>query len=122
MPLLHEVQVVGLTPVQLEKLITERLSSLINTPDVTIIVTGTSSKKLYVQGKVKKEGPIPFTYRMTVMQALSEAGGLTDYANKKKIYILRNENGKTFRFPFDYAAVSKGTTPGTEYPTAGRRT
>jgi len=110
MPLLKEVDVVGLTPVQLEKQITDQLATrgLINTPDVTIIVTGTSSKKIYVQGKVKKEGPIPFNYRMTVMQALSEAGGLTDYANKKKIYILRIENGKTFRLPFDYAAVLKG--------------
>jgi polysaccharide biosynthesis/export protein len=110
MPLLKEVAVVGLTPVQLEKQITDELTSrgLITTPDVTIIVTGTGSKKIYVQGKVKKEGPIPFNYRMTVMQALSEAGGLTDYANKKKIYILRTEDGKTFRLPFDYSAVLKG--------------
>jgi polysaccharide biosynthesis/export protein len=110
MPLLKEVAVVGLTPVQLEKQITEQLASrgLITTPDVTIIVTGTGSKKIYVQGKVKKEGPIPFNYRMTVMQALSEAGGLSDYASKKKIYILRIEDGKTFRLPFDYSEVLKG--------------
>ena len=110
MPLLKEVDVIGLTPIQLEKHITDQLLSggLINTPDVTIIVTGTGSKKIYVQGKVKKEGPIPFNYRMTVMQALSEAGGLTDYAKKNKIYILRTEDGKTFKLPFDYAAVLKG--------------
>lgn len=108
MPLLKEVGVVGLTPIQLEKLITGRLTDLINSPDVTIVVTGINSKKIYVQGKVKKEGPIPYTYRMTVMQALSEAGGLTDYAKKKSIYVLRNENGKEFKLPFDYAAVLKG--------------
>jgi polysaccharide export outer membrane protein len=108
MPLLKEVEVVGLTPIQLERLITERLESIINSPDVTIVVTGINSKKVYVQGKVKKEGPIPYTYRMTVMQALSEAGGLTDYAKKKAIYILRTENGKEFKLPFDYAAVLKG--------------
>jgi polysaccharide biosynthesis/export protein len=108
MALLKEVDVVGLTPVQLEKLITDGLSKLINSPDVTIIVTGINSKKIYVNGKVKKEGPIPYTYRMTVMQALSEAGGITDYAKKKAIYVLRNENGREFRFPFDYNAVLKG--------------
>jgi polysaccharide export outer membrane protein len=108
MPLLKEVDVVGLTPVQLEKLITEGLSKLINLPDVTIVVTGINSKKIYVTGKVKKEGPISFTYRMTVMQALSEAGGINDYAKKKAIYVLRNENGREFRFPFDYSAVLKG--------------
>ena len=108
MPLLKEVEVLGLTPVQLEKLITDGLSSLINSPDVTIVVTGINSKKIYVTGKVRKEGPIPYTYRMTVMQALSEAGGLTDYAKKNRIYVLRNEDGKEFRLPFDFNAVLKG--------------
>jgi polysaccharide biosynthesis/export protein len=108
MPLLKEVDVVGLTPVQLEKLITDGLGKVINLPDVTIVVTGINSKKIYVNGKVKKEGPIPYTYRMTVMQALSEAGGITDYAKRKAIYVLRNENGREFQFPFDYNAVLKG--------------
>jgi polysaccharide export outer membrane protein len=110
MPLLKEVYVIGMTPVQLEKLITDQLQSrgFINSPDVTIVVNGTASKKIYVTGKVKKEGPLPFNYRMTVMQALSEAGGLTDYAKKNKIYILRIEKGETFQFHFDYAAVLKG--------------
>lgn len=108
MPLLKEVDVVGLTPVQLEKLITDGLTKVMNSPDVTIVVTGINSKKIYVNGKVKKEGPIPYTYRMTVMQALSEAGGITDYAKKKAIYVLRNDNGREFKFPFDYNAVLKG--------------
>jgi polysaccharide biosynthesis/export protein len=109
MPLLKEVDVVGLTPVQLEKVITDGLTKLMNLPpDVTIVVTGINSKKIYVNGKVKKEGPIAYTYRMTVMQALSEAGGITDYAKKRAIYVLRNDNGREFRFPFDYNAVLKG--------------
>jgi polysaccharide export outer membrane protein len=108
MALLKEVDVVGLTPVELEKKITDGLAKLINLPDVTIIVTGINSKKIYVSGKVKKEGTIPYTYRMTIMQALSEAGGITDYAKKKAIYVLRNDNGREFKFPFDYSAVLKG--------------
>lgn len=109
MPMIKEIDVVGLTPVQLEKLITEGLSKVMNLPpDVTVIVIGSNSKKIYVSGKVKKEGPIAYTYRMTVMQALSEAGGITEYAKKNKIYVLRNDNGREFRFPFDYAAVLKG--------------
>jgi polysaccharide biosynthesis/export protein len=109
MPLIKEIDVVGLTPVQLEKLITDGLGKVMNLPpDVTIVVTGINSKKIYVNGKVKKEGPIPYTYRMTVMQALSEAGGITDYAKKKAIYVLRNDNGREFKFPFDYSAVLRG--------------
>ncbi len=107
-PILKEIEVVGLTPTQLEKLITERLSRFIPAADVTVVVTGINSKKIYVLGAVKKEGPLPYTYRMTIMQALSEAGGLTDYAKRKKIYVLRMENGKEYRLPFDYNAALKG--------------
>ena len=45
---------------------------------------------------------------MTVLQAISEAGGLTDYAKRKDIYVLHNENGRNFKLPFNYTAVLKG--------------
>ena len=92
----------------MEQLITEQLSRFINGADVTVVVSGINSKKVYLIGAVKKEGPLAYTYRMSVMQALSEAGGLTDYAKRKKIYVLRTENGRQFRLPFDYDAVLKG--------------
>ena len=65
-------------------------------------------KKIYLIGALKKEGPIPFSYRMTVMQALSEGGGLTDYAKRKKIYVLRTHDGKEYRLLFDYDAALRG--------------
>lgn len=108
LPLLKEVEVVGLTPRQAEKIITDRLAKYIPAADVTVVVSAINSKKLYLVGAVKSEGPIPYTYRMTIMQALSEAGGLSDYAKRKKIYILRTQNGKDYRLPFDYDAVLKG--------------
>jgi polysaccharide export outer membrane protein len=108
LPLLKEVDVLGLTPTEAEQLITSRLSKLIPAADVTVVVTGINSKKIYIVGAVKKEGPIAYTYRMTVMQAISEAGGLNDYAKRKKIYILRPENGKDYKLPFDYEAALKG--------------
>ena len=108
MALLKEVQVAGLTPTQVEKLITAGLSKTIADPDVTVIVSGINSKKIYAIGGVKKEGPIAYTYRMSVMQAISEAGGLTDYAKRKKIYVLRNENGTQRKLSFDYDAALKG--------------
>jgi polysaccharide biosynthesis/export protein len=108
MPLIKDVDVVGLTPTEVEKVITERLDKFITGVDVTVIVSKTESKKIYVSGAVKKEGPIPYTYRMSVLQVLSEAGGLTDYAKRKKIYILRNEGGKDYRLPVDYQEIIKG--------------
>jgi polysaccharide export outer membrane protein len=109
MPLIKDVHVSGLTPAEAEKNITELLSKQIRAADVTVIVSGINSKKVFfVGGGIRKEGPLPFTYRMTIMQGISEAGGLTDYAKRKKIYVLRNENGRQYKLPFDYDAVLKG--------------
>ena len=108
MPLLKEVAIAGLTPAQAEKTIAEQLDQFVKGANVTVVVSQINSKKIYLLGAVKKEGTISYTYKMTVMQALSEAGGLTDSAKRKKIYVIRIENGKEYRLPFDYDAVVKG--------------
>jgi polysaccharide export outer membrane protein len=109
MPLIKDVRVAGMTPSEAEKTITELLSKQIRAADVTVIVSGINSKKVFfVGGGIRKEGPLAYTYRMTIMQGISEAGGLTDYAKRKKIYVLRNENGRQYKLPFDYDAVLKG--------------
>jgi polysaccharide export outer membrane protein len=107
-PLIKDVMVAGLTPAEAEKIITEKLARDINAPDVTVVVIKSNSKKIFVIGAVRKQGPIPYTYRMTIMQAISEAGGLTEYAKRKKIYVLRTESGKQHKLPFDYSAALKG--------------
>ena len=108
MPLLKELEVAGMTPTELERVITQRLSKLINAVDVTIVVSAINSKKIYVVGAARREGPLSYNYKMTVMQGISEAGGLTDYAKRKKIYVLRTENGKEYQLPFNYDEVIKG--------------
>jgi polysaccharide export outer membrane protein len=108
MPLIKDVAVAGLTPRQAEAAITERIGKYITAPNVTVVVAAINSKKIYLIGAVKKEGTLPYTYGMTVMQALSEAGGLTEYAKRKKIYILRSENGREYRLEFNYEEVIQG--------------
>jgi polysaccharide export outer membrane protein len=100
--------VLGLTPAELEKTLAEKLKKFILDADVTVVVRDIKSLKVYLLGAVKKEGPIPLQGQMMVLQAINEGGGLTDYAKRKKIYILRNDNGKQVRFPFDYEAVIRG--------------
>lgn len=107
-PLIKEVAVAGLTPRQAEKVITEGLAKFITDANVTVVVATTSSKRIYVIGAVRKEGPLPYTYGISVMQALSEAGGLTDYAKRKKIYVLRTENGRQYRMDFNYDEAIRG--------------
>jgi len=100
--------VAGLTPRQVEALITQGITKFIEEPNVTVVVALPTSKKIYLIGGVRKEGILPYTYGMSVIQALSEAGGLTDYAKRKKIYVLRTENGREYRLDFNYDEVVKG--------------
>jgi polysaccharide biosynthesis/export protein len=108
LPLLKEVLVAGLTPREVEVKIAQEMGHYIAEPDVTVVVAEINSKKVYLIGALKKEGPLAYTYRMSVMQAISEGGGLTDYAKRKKIYVLRSENGRQSRLLFNYDAVLKG--------------
>ncbi len=108
MPLVKEIAVAGMTPGEVEQAITEKLSKLIPAADVTVVVSTINSKKVYVVGAVRREGPLAYGYRMTVMQAITEAGGLNEYARRKKIYVLRTENGKEYQLPFNYEEVIKG--------------
>ena len=93
-PLIQEVDAAGLTPTEFEKLLVQKLEKYVVGPAVTVIAKVVNSKKIYIVGAVRKEGPIPLLRPMTVLQALNEAGGVNDYAKKKKIYVLRNENGR----------------------------
>jgi polysaccharide export outer membrane protein len=108
MPLIKDVEVAGLTPRQAEAAITAGFAKFITDPNVTVVVATINSKKVYLIGAVRKEGPLPYTYGITVIQALSEAGGLTDYAKRKRIYILRTEGGREYRLDFNYEEVIRG--------------
>jgi polysaccharide export outer membrane protein len=73
-----------------------------------VVVKEINSKKVYLVGEVKKEGPVRMLAPITVLQALAEAGGVTDYAKRRKIYVLRTVEGRQVRLAFDYDAVLRG--------------
>ncbi len=108
LPLVKEVEIAGLTPTEAEKMLSNRFGKLIPGADVTIIVRAINSRKVYLVGAVRTVGAINMTASLTVLQAIAQAGGLTDYAKKKQIYILRHESGKQVRLPFNYDAVIRG--------------
>lgn len=111
MPLLNDVQAAGLTPTQLAMQITESLKKYVTNPQVTVIVTQINSQRIYILGEVLRAGAYPLLPDMTVLQGLSSAGGFTQFANTKKIYMLRVENGKQVKYPFNYKAVIGGKAP-----------
>jgi polysaccharide export outer membrane protein len=108
LPLLNDIQASGLTPMQLAANITDGLKKFITDPQVTVIVTVINSQRVYILGEVTKPGAYPLLPGMNVLQALSAAGGFTMFANTKKIYVLRKQNGKQTKFPFNYKDVISG--------------
>jgi len=108
LPLLNDVQAAGLTPMKLSEEITTGLKKFVTDPQVTVIVSAINSQRVYILGEVTRAGAYPLLPGMTVLQALSSAGGFTQYANLKKIYILRGENGKQEKFLFNYKDVVAG--------------
>ena len=110
MPLLNDITAAGLTPLQLKDSITGKLKKYIDDPRVTIVVTGMASRRIFVTGEVVHSGPMPLLPHMTMLQALAEAG-FNQFSNLKGIYLLRTENGKQEKFPFNYKQVVKGDHP-----------
>ena len=104
LPLIGDVQAGDQTPLQLTKTITEMLGKYINNPDVNVVVTEVRSKKYYIDGEVLKPGTYLLVTPTTVLEALSNAGGFRDFANTKKIRILRQGN----ILHLNYKDVSKG--------------
>ena len=108
LPLLNDVQAAGMTPTQLAAQITDSLKKYVANPQVTIIVTAINSQRIYLLGEVSRAGAYPLLPGMTILQALSSGGGFTQFANTKKIYLMRVENGKQQKFPFNYKDVIAG--------------
>ncbi len=108
LPLLGDVQATGLTPLRLAAQITTGLKTYVQDPVVSVVVAQIHSKVIYMIGEVGKTGPVEMAPDMTLLEAISSAGGLTEFANKKKIYILRDEGGKRRRIPVQYKKALQG--------------
>jgi polysaccharide biosynthesis/export protein len=108
LPLLNDVMAAGLTPTQLAMQITEGLKKYVTNPQVTVIVTQINSQRVYILGEVNRAGAYPLLPGMTVLQALSSAGGFTQFAKEKSIYLLRQVDGKQQKYPFNYKDVVAG--------------
>jgi polysaccharide export outer membrane protein len=111
LPLLNDVQASGLTPVQLATKIAEGLKKYITNPQVTVGVTEINSRRIFVTGEVTRPGAFSLLPNMTVLQALSSSGGFTQFARLKNIYILRMEDGKQVKHPFNYKEAVSGKHP-----------
>jgi polysaccharide export outer membrane protein len=115
LPLINEVYVSGLTPLQLRAILTEKFKTFVDNPTVTVTVTEANSFKVFVSGQVKTPGVYRLRSETTLLQIISLAGEFTKEANPKKIVIIRREQGKDKRLEVNYNEIIDGTNPGSNY-------
>ena len=106
LPLINDIDTAGLTPEQLRVRITELAGKFVQDPTVSIVVKAINSRRVFIVGQVPKPGPYPLILPTTVMQLISMAGGLHEFADREKIVILRQgEDGKQTAIDFNYKEV-----------------
>jgi len=108
LPLVGDVLAAGSTPNQLKDQIAEKLKKFVQAPNVSVVISQIRSKNIYFMGEVSKKGPIEMTAGMTLLEAIGSAGGPTEFANTKKIYILRDVAGVRQKIPVRYKEALKG--------------
>jgi polysaccharide biosynthesis/export protein len=104
LPLIGDVQASGLTPERLADQLKQGLSNYINSPDVSVSLQAVGSKKFYITGEVNRPGEYVLAVPTKVFDALSNSGGFRDFANRKKIIIIRGAD----RLRFNYQDILKG--------------
>jgi polysaccharide export outer membrane protein len=104
LPLVQDMQAAGMTPMQLKQKIEEHLAQYIDLPNVTVIVDQIQSYQVYVMGNVGAGGAIRSTTPLNVMQALANAGGFRDFANKTEVLIFRGN----LLYKFNYKEYTEG--------------
>jgi polysaccharide export outer membrane protein len=107
-PLTGDIRAEGRSIEQIEQAVTDKLEKYIPDPVVSIATEQVSGNRVYVIGQVARAGQYTAGAQLDVMQALALGGGMTAFANRDKIKILRRVEGKMIAIPFDYSDVEKG--------------
>ena len=108
LPMLNDVPAAGMTPEQLAAAVQKAATKFVRDPGITVIVKEIHSRKVYVVGEVAKPGTVSLGSEMNVLQAIAEAGGFLENANKGDVVIVRNENGQERRYKLNYNDVVRG--------------
>jgi len=108
MPLIDDIQAAGKTPLQLKENLTQKLKEFVDSPTISVVVMEANSFKVYVSGQVRTPGVYRLRNETSIAQILSIAGGLTEWANPKKIIVIRKEDGKEKRIIVNYKKVIQG--------------
>lgn len=107
-PLAGDMQAAGKTVADLNREVSERVGRYIKEAVVTVVLQAIEGNTVYVMGEVNQPGTFVMNPTLTVVQALSLAGGMTPYAGQGDILVLRTEGGSQRAIPFDYGSLKEG--------------
>ncbi|HEY3488438.1 MAG TPA: polysaccharide biosynthesis/export family protein [Gammaproteobacteria bacterium] len=105
LPLVNEVQAAGMTPLQLRDTLKRKFEEYIPKPEVSVIIVEMNSFTVSILGEVRTAGRYQFASRVTVLDVLAQAGGITEFASPDDIFILRQEGNNMVKIPFNYDRV-----------------
>jgi polysaccharide export outer membrane protein len=116
LPLINDIKVIDLTPIELKEELTKKLSQYVENPTVSVIVEAVNSVKIYVGGEVNTPGVYDVKREVNVLQAISMAGGFTEWAKKRKIRIFRKHGGVEKVIKVNYNKIISGKHPELNIP------
>jgi len=105
----NDVKAAGLTCAELRERLIGRYKNYVESPEVSVTMVESRSKKIYVLGKINKPGEYTLQKEMTILQALSLAGGVSEWADRSDIRLVREIRGTEKTFKVDYDAIVSGT-------------
>ena len=108
LPLVNDVQAAGLTSTELRNQLTQKYRDFVDVPEVSVTVLESRSKRIYLLGRVARPGEYPMQKNMTVVQAISLAGGLAEWADSSDVKLIRKIKGTEKTFRVDYDAIVSG--------------
>ena len=108
LPLVKDIQAAGLTSTELRDQLTEKYKDFVDVPEVSLTVIESRSKRIYLLGKINRPGEYPLQKNMTIVQAISLAGGLAEWADSSNVRLIRKIKGTEKTFRVDYDAIVSG--------------
>ena len=111
LPLIGELKVSGMTSAEIQDAVASKLKAFVLSPRVIVEITEIRSRRVFITGEILHPGLYPLAGPTTVLQLIAQAGGLTPFAKRKNIVILRQESGRLLKYAFNYSDVVHGRTP-----------
>jgi len=108
LPLINDVEVAGLTCTELRSQLMNKYKEYVDVPEISVTIVQSLSKKIYMLGKITRPGEYPLQKQMTIVQAVSLAGGLAQWADSSDVKLIRKIKGVEKTFRVDYDAIVSG--------------